>query len=337
MKSIIECPYCDGQAGLIKTPGEFIFKKETFKVIEHFYVCKKCNEEFTNTEVDTITVSQARNQYREKYDIIFPEEIAAIRTKYNLSAAKMSEILGFGPNGYSNYENGEMPTIAYSKLIRAASTPSIFLTFLDSAKENFSTLTYEKIKKNVQHIIYLEGKPESFINCLNEHKHPNNYTGYTQLKPDKLGNILSSFLTKCNSKYNDKLKINKLLFYLDFAHYKNHASSITGISYRAIQYGPVPTFYDNIFSYFENEGLVVPVWRNEHGAGREILTSSSSFDESLFNEKELATINLIIEKFKDMGSWDIVELSHLEKAWIELKDNKEIISYQKYAFDLIGV
>ncbi len=67
MKQIIDCPYCDGQAHLQKTANELAFKKELFKVVEHFYKCDKCEEEFTTTETDAVTLLQAQN--RERYFI----------------------------------------------------------------------------------------------------------------------------------------------------------------------------------------------------------------------------------------------------------------------------
>jgi len=49
---------------------------------------------------------------------------------------------------------------------------------------------------------------------------------------------------------------------------------------------------------------------------------------------ELESINKVIERFNDTSTWDIVDLSHKEKAWQGLEAGKELISYQDYAFDL---
>lgn len=66
MKQKIECPYCDGTANLQKEAKELNYRKDAFKIVAHFYKCEKCNEEFTTTEADTISLMQAHNQYREK-------------------------------------------------------------------------------------------------------------------------------------------------------------------------------------------------------------------------------------------------------------------------------
>jgi hypothetical protein len=111
MKEKITCAYCDGVAVLKKEKKEIKYRKDVFTILAHFYQCDSCEERFTNCETDTLSLLQLHNQYREKYHIPFPDEIADLRNNYNLSASKMSEVLGLGANGYSNYENGEIPTL----------------------------------------------------------------------------------------------------------------------------------------------------------------------------------------------------------------------------------
>jgi len=51
---------------------------------------------------------------------------------------------------------------------------------------------------------------------------------------------------------------------------------------------------------------------------------------------EQIIIDVISENFKDISTWDLVDLSHKEKGWIELHTEKQIINYQTYAFELLG-
>ena len=76
--------------------------------------------------MDLININQVHNLYREKYGIPFPEEIKAIREKYEVSAKKMSEILGLGSNAYRLYESGEMPTVSNGRLILSIKEPEEF-------------------------------------------------------------------------------------------------------------------------------------------------------------------------------------------------------------------
>lgn len=333
----MECPFCDGQARLQKKNRELRYRKEEFKVVEHFYKCEKCAEEYTTTETDTITILQAHNQYRERYAIPFPDEICALREKYELNATKMSEVLGLGVNGYSNYEKGEMPSLAIANLIRMAENPVVFKDMLKNAKHIFNNGAYENALNKVEYLIEKQTAGQPFYARLNQFDVPNNLTGYRRPNKEKISNVLVAFISKCNQEFNDRLKMNKLLFYTDFLNYKLFGYSVTGLSYRAIDYGPVPTFYDNIYTYFENEGVIESKWiKDGNGAAKETFVAHAAFDEKLFTETEKLIMETLADVFKDTSSWDLVDISHKEIGWIELHPSREIISYQQYAFDLKG-
>jgi len=51
----------------------------------------------------------------------------------------------------------------------------------------------------------------------------------------------------------------------------------------------------------------------------------------------MAVVDKLCIRFAESSSWDLVELSHKEDGWKALKERKEIISYQEYAFGLRGV
>ena len=338
MKQKIECPYCDGIAELQKEAKETQYRKETFKIVAHFYKCEKCVEEFTTTESDTISLMQAYNQYREKNNIPFPEEIVAIRHKYDLSAAKMSEVLGLGANGYSNYENGEIPTPAYGNLISAASEPQTFMHFLEKAKEHFSEKTFKKVKEKVALLIHSEDENKIFYATLNLYSQPNNFTGYKITSSTRIANIISYFIQNSKPEFNDKLKINKQLFFADFTHYRNYGVSITGLSYRAIEYGPMPANYDNIYAYLENEQFISSQFSKlSNGGAGELFVSNTNVDTNIFSDEEKETFAKITEKFANISTWEIVELSHKGKAWKALETNNSLIGYQDYAFELGGI
>ena len=337
MKKVIECPYCDGEAMLNRQAKELKFRTEIFSVVGHFYKCNACHEEFTTTETDTVTLLQAHNQYREKHSVPFLEEIIAIREKYELSAAKMSEVLGLGINGYSNYEKGEIPTPAIGNLIYTAENPEVFKTMQEKAKHYFNNGMYNNTMEKIQFLIEKQKGISFYQLKLNQHTEPKTYTGFKKTNKEKLANILIAYIIKCKSEFNDRLKLNKLLFYTDFLSYKLTGYSITGLTYRAIQYGPVPTFYDNIYACLENEGIIIANWnKDNNGAAKESFITEQVFDYNLFSQGEQQIIELVTEKFKDISTWDLVDLSHTEKSWIDLHTDKQTINYQTYAFDLVG-
>ena len=50
--------------------------------------------------------------------------------------------------------------------------------------------------------------------------------------------------------------------------------------------------------------------------------------ENILSESELSTIEAVCEYFGKMNAGEISQTSHLEKGWIENKDNRSAISYQ---------
>jgi len=338
MKEKVICAFCNGVALLKKEKKEIKYRKDVFTILAHFYQCDICKERFTNTETDTLSLLQVHNQYREKYHIPFPDEIADIRNNYELSASKMSEILGLGANGYSNYENGEIPTPAIGNLLSAAAEGTTFRQLVNKANTHFSENALKKINERIQELIAETQQKESIYQLLNSHTNPGQFTGFKKINPKKISALVTYFIQHAKQAFNDKLKLNKLLFFSDFRHFKSQGVSISGLSYRAIQYGPVPSQYDNIYRYLENEQIISAKFlRMPNGAAREVFVSNSSFDESLFSDTELATLTHITRQFSNTPSWHMVELSHKEKAWKELASQNAYISYQQYAFDLKSV
>jgi putative zinc finger/helix-turn-helix YgiT family protein len=333
MKSIIECPYCDGNAYLTKQIGELKFRKEAFQVVKHFYTCDRCMEEFTTTEADQLTYNQLVNQYRAKYHIPSAEEIKAIREQYGISARKMSELLGMGVNNYGNYENGEIPTEAYANYIHLAANPTNFSEIVkDKVDINDPILSKIKEAKARKSAVNKLIQPINHINQANE------FTGFRKTDWVKIENAIIILITESNPNYNDKLKLNKQLFYTDYYHFKTYGTSVTGLSYRAIPYGPVPTCYDNIFGNLINESILVADWKEgTNGSASELLKTDIKPDWSVFSDSEKIAIRTVIEKFKNIHTWDLVNLSHKEKAWIEFEKQRGVIDYQKYAFDLIAL
>ncbi|MFN9320576.1 MAG: type II TA system antitoxin MqsA family protein [Chitinophagales bacterium] len=159
----MKSPITGKEMKLTKERRSMDFRKETFEIVFHYYKCEDSEEQFTTTSMDEVNMNQVYNQYRDRFNIPFPDEIVRIREKYSLSAAKMSEILGFGVNSYRQYEAGEMPSIANSKLIQMAEDPKTFIGMIELC----GTLD-EKVKaKYIQKAQLLEEERKRNIFNLN--------------------------------------------------------------------------------------------------------------------------------------------------------------------------
>jgi putative zinc finger/helix-turn-helix YgiT family protein len=312
-----------------------IFRKETFDIIFHYYQCEDSGEQFTSAALDELNMNQVYNQYRDKFNIPFPDEINNIRSKYGLSASKMSEILGFGVNSYRQYEAGEIPSVANAKLIQMVDDPQNFMEMTSLC----GTLDEKARGKYIQKAIFLaEEKKRNIFNInFKEYLLGNHladiYSGYRNPNFEKITEMVVYFSDKLSPF---KTKMNKLLFYADFLMFKQSCFSISGMRYKAIEMGPVPINFQSIFEYLANKDEI-DIFTTEFPQGyigeQFKAKNDRPFRVELFSENELNVLEKVANVFKPTSTNQIIEISHLEEAWKKNEKNKSVISYE-YAFDL---
>ncbi len=320
---------------LKKEKRSLVFRKEKFPVVYHYYLCKDSKKQFTSTELDDANMKQIYNQYRDKYNLPFPDDINEIREKYGVSATKMSEILGFGVNSYRNYESGEVPSLANARLIQLANDPKKFKELVELS-DALEIDAKEKLIKKIEHLIDKE-KREIFSfklqGYLLDNRQADEYTGYRKPNLERLTEMVVFFTEELQPW---KTKMNKLLFYADFLLFKKTCSSMSGACYRAINMGPVPNNFNSIFDYMANNDDV-DVWETEFadGHGEQFKPNKKrKFNSKLFNEIELDILSTVAKQFKTTSTKSIIDFSHREKGWKENEKDRSLISYQQYAFDL---
>lgn len=308
---------------------QMTFRKESFPVVFHYYYCEDTEEQFEDEHFSALNYNQVVNQYRVRHHIPFPDQIKEIRLKYDLSATRMSDILGLGTNSWRNYEGGEVPSTAIATLIHTMANPETFMQHVQSCAE----LTDKERDRILNHIHKLK-TGSCFCTdplCRFEVK-PDIYTGFKAFDRIKTKHVILYF-SELLKPYRTKL--NKLLFYSDFVHFRDNAQSITGLVYKAIPYGPVPNNYDMLFGILSEQGIIdIDYIITQNGEFEKILPNPQyQFDASLFSPTELEVMTYIADKFKDITASDIAEISHREAAWKDNIDGKKIIPFT-YAFGL---
>jgi putative zinc finger/helix-turn-helix YgiT family protein len=331
----MKSPITGKEMKLTKERRSMDFRKETFEIVFHYYKCEDSEEQFTTTSIDEVNMNQVYNQYRDRFNIPFPDEIIRIRQKYNLPAAKISEILGFGVNSYRQYEAGEMPSIANAKLIQMINDPKIFIEMVELC----STIE-EKNKAKYIHRAQLlaEEKKRNIFNLnFKEYLLGNHladiYSGYRNPNFEKFTEMVVYFSEQIAPF---KTKMNKLLFYADFLMFKQSCFSISGVRYKAIDMGPVPNNFQSIFEYLANKDeiyIFTTEFSNGYTGEQFKARKDRPFKADLFSENELEVLEKVATVFKPTSTNDIIELSHLEEAWKKNEKKKSVISYE-YAFEL---
>ncbi|WP_339697594.1 type II toxin-antitoxin system antitoxin SocA domain-containing protein [uncultured Roseivirga sp.] len=312
------------------------FRKEEFEIKFQFYLCEDSGEQFTTTALDELNMRMVYNQYRVKHHIPQPDEIKEIRDQYDLSAVRMGEILGFGPNTYGLYEKGDLPSLPNANLLKMASDPAKFMDLAKDWNTKFVKAKETLIKKIERLTEEQEDGFINFDNYLMGGSEADEFTGYKKPSLEKLTEMVVYFAHKTPSY---KTKMNKLLFYGDFCSFKETGMSISGSKYRAISYGPVHNKFETLFEHLAERDALDKYYDELPDGGQiAFLTARTDrpFKKELFSEKELEILERVADKFQEFNTKQIVIESHKELGWLDNQDSRSLISYH-YAIDLKGV
>jgi transcriptional regulator with XRE-family HTH domain len=334
----ISSPLSDNILTVNTRLAQLSFRKESFEIVYHYFEDKLPNgelQEFTSTELDELNQIQVYNLYREKHRLPFPAEVLETRQKYGLSASKMSEILGFGVNGYRQYEAGEVPSLSNGKLIQMAADPLKFRSLVEIS-DALELKVRETLLQKIDMLVAIEqSEEEGLEHYLFNSDLPNEYTGYQKPYMQKLAHMVIYFAENLKPW---KTQLNKLLFYADFQTFALTGFSMSGVKYQAIDMGPVPNNFSSIFEYMSNQNLVeIKSTSFENGGiGEQFLPKpENKFNKDLFTETELKVLFNVTETIAQLKTQDLIARSHQEKAWIENYPTKGLISY-RWGFEIFN-
>ena len=329
----MKSPFTGKEMKLVYEKRTWKFRGEEYEYLHAAWRCEDTGEQFTTDESDTAGFIQVTNQYRAKYGIPYTDEIIAVRSRYGISAAKMSLILGIGVNQYRLYEQGEVPSVSNGRMIRSIMNPKVMLEMVESSKNELSSSEYDKIVKKISAIIANSEsyRIEQYETSRVYHTPRSLENGYAQISLNRLKNIMLFILEHCQDVWCTKM--NKLLFYIDFMSYRERGMAISGLSYRAIDYGPVPERWDRVYSEFSE---IKQDLRQVGDYAGSILNSSEKADEGLFSIDELEIMNTVCKKFGSLSSRELSRLSHEENAWLKYNENHDKIPFAE-AFSLKAI
>ncbi len=310
----MKSPYTGKDMKLVYEQRTWNFRGEEYQYIHTAYKCEDTGELFTTDDTDTVGFIQVTNQYRSKYGIPYTDEIISVRSRYGVSAAKMSAILGIGTNQWRLYESDEVPNVSNGRMIRSIMNPKVFMDLVKSSRCMLSDKDYVNITGKVQTVIEQSDK-----------YHIENYerkrifsfgrgidNGYSPISLVRLKNIMLAVLAECGEVYCTKM--NKLLFYIDFLSYRQRGMAMTGLSYRAIEFGPVPDKWDRVYSEFD-EIVQAPRMIGEYEGN--VLIAETPPDNKILSNDDIAIIKTVCNTFKECSSKEISLISHKEPAWLK--------------------
>ncbi len=125
-----------------------------------------------------------------------------------------------------------------------------------------------------------------------------------------------------------KVKLAKILYYADFASYRDYGQAITGASYKKLQFGPVPKDFLDILDEMEN-GREIYIRKEKafppalHDYDRVMAIREANLVQ--FSGRDIALVDRLIRQFWNKSATEISDQSH-GIAW-QAVENNELIPY----------
>jgi uncharacterized phage-associated protein len=124
---------------------------------------------------------------------------------------------------------------------------------------------------------------------------------------EKLINAIIYFAKNTNKC--GKLKLLKLLYFLDFSHFKQTGKSVTGIQYFAWEMGPVPKKLFEELSGKMGSDLVKAIHALPK-EGFQKIRPKKDFNDDCFSSRELRLLEELTFIFKDANADQMIESTH---------------------------
>ncbi len=331
------CPNCEEytEATLGVEKEVYNVRGEPIEIEAEIVTCQKCGKKIFDEERDSRNLAIAYFLYRVKHKLLLPDKIRAIREKYGLSQRALSRLLGLGEITIHRYENGAIQDNAHNNLLSLIEEPQNMKIFFEANRNKLPSYTAVRLERRIANFLQ-EDKEQAFqvsFERLVSHQHVDLTSGFKEFDLEKFKNMVLYLVKRLDGVLS--VKLNKLLWYCDFLHFKETSVSITGTQYVRLPYGPVPDKYDFITDMMRDEGLldkIEVVFNARRGVVGEQFITLVEPDESMFSEQEIKVMDFVADTFREYTSTGIKDKSHEETAYKKCEDG-DIISYE-YAKEL---
>lgn len=123
-----------------------------------------------------------------------------------------------------------------------------------------------------------------------------------------------------NVKYCGKIKLFKLLYLLDFEHFRQTGKCVTGYDYQAWKFGPVPVDLMEEWEQLEPDlaqvVCILPEQIVDYVRHTVKAKDGVEFDDSEFTPRQLRIMTELVDKYSDTLSAEMIDVTHAQNgAW----------------------
>ena len=141
------CPIClqENDIRTVRTTATQKIKRDIVEASIECSVCSSCHEEFWTAAQLESNLEAFRSVYRSSHGIMSPQEIVALRQKYDVSQKTLGKLLDIGELTINSYEQGALPSGAHNNLLRFIAHLFNFQELFERNKGKLSELQIRKI------------------------------------------------------------------------------------------------------------------------------------------------------------------------------------------------
>jgi len=148
-----------------------------------------------------------------------------------------------------------------------------------------------------------------------------------RINQKKYRNVILFFANKIRNGTLGKLKLMKLLYFLDFDFFEKYGKSVTGDQYLRFEKGPVPRMAEKTIK--QMQGRDIKITRHKIAQGykdQQLVEPLRDFDMDVFSKEELLMLEEVAGKWEKFSGTEMKNASHGEAPWIATKPN-DVIDY----------
>jgi len=224
-----------------------------------------------------------------------------LRTDEGLTQAQMAEELGISRPSYSEIERGK----------KELTRPQI-----SKISELFDVSFAEIIADGVEE---KGGLKEVEITA-----------GGVEFDAEKLRQVILYVLELCGGKPNvGETVLYKILYFIDFDAFELFGRPVTGMTYRNLQHGPVPTRsqFREVVDQMKEDGVLEKISQQYHGYQQKRYVALDNHDRNIFSKDEADLIEKEVARLSDMNASKIESYVHEDAPWAE-SEYGEVIDYE---------
>lgn len=139
-----------------------------------------------------------------------------------------------------------------------------------------------------------------------------------------------------NTRKLGKTKLFKLLYFLDFQHFRATGRSVTGLDYNAWKMGPVPVALFNEIEAPADDMAAVVEFKEiavKNDGTMLSVRPRAEFSSAHFSKREMSLLEALAKEYWDATADEMIEATHLEnspwdKIWNEQGSKQAAIPYE---------